>query len=446
MAKLDTSWTDDPRARWQIKILLTMYVGYAAFMLCRNTLGAASPAMIADPALGMNKESFGHLMSWHSAGAIAGKLITGIGADLLGGRRMFLIALSLTALANVGFAMSTSFTSMGIFNFLGQAFKAGGWPAMVKIVGQWYPLRRSGQVWSIISTSSRVGTVAAGLLLGFLLSQISWRAVFVVSAVITGFVVVLAFFFLKERPTDVGLEPLPPETPNTDQATGTEAAPHAMDGVTVAQACWKFAASLRFWMICLSICFLTILMDFINFIPIYLNEVLQISPDKASMSGSAFPAGMFVALVGTSLVYDRLNKKRLIFVLGGLLAVSCLCVVALWNFDRLPISDSMKVPTSIGLIFVMGFSLSPAYYIPMSIFAVAFGGQHAGFLVALIDVFGYAGALAFNFFGGSIAENYGWRVFLFGLLSIAIAAMLSMTTFLFLDYRAKVKATDSPTS
>ena len=56
----------------QIIILLTMYIGYAGFMLCRNTLIASSVEMIQDPAVDLDKESFGQLMSWHSAGAIAG--------------------------------------------------------------------------------------------------------------------------------------------------------------------------------------------------------------------------------------------------------------------------------------------------------------------------------------------------------------------------------------
>ena len=414
-----------------------MYVGYAAFMLCRNTLGAASPMMMEDAALAMGKPEYGRLLSWASAGAIIGKLVTGIGADILGGRKMFLIALSLTALANLGFAFSTSLVALGVFNFLGQAFKAGGWPAMVKIVGEWYPQRRSGQVWSIISTSSRVGTIAAGLVLGFLLAMISWRAVFIVSAVITGLVVILAFFFLKDRPEDVGLDPLPDDsTGKLGDGEKLPAASHPFDDLNVRQVCWRFIASGRFWMIGLSICFLCILMEFINFIPIYLTESMGIASEKASMAGSAFPAGMFAALVATSMVYDRLNKRRLIYVLGGLLAVGCLCVVALWNFASLPIPTSMQVPAAIGLIFLMGFSLSPAYYIPMSVFSVSFGGKHGGFLVALIDVFGYAGAMLFNYFGGSIAEDYGWSVFLIGLLSIAVAALLSMTTFLTLDYRA----------
>jgi sugar phosphate permease len=428
-----SGWLSDPRAKWQITILLTMYVGYAAFMLCRNTLGAASPAMMEDPTLAMDKASFGRLMSWHSAGAIAGKLVTGIGADLLGGRRMFMIALALTAVANVGFALSSSLVTMGIFNFCGQFFKAGGWPAMTKLVAQWYPQQRYGQVWSIISTSSRVGTIAAGILLGFLLGVMPWRLVFVVSAVMTLFAVIGAFFLLRDRPESVGLLPLGPnETDASDTVTQVH---HPFDELSIQQVCYRFVISGRFWLICLSICFLTILMDFINFVPIYLSEVLEIAANRASMAGSAFPTGMFLALIATSFLYDRVTKKNLIYVLGGLLTISCLCVVALWNFGNLPVSPSLRTPLAIGLIFVFGFAISPAYYIPMSIFAVKFGGKHAGFLVALIDVCGYSGAWVFNYFGGSIAEDYGWPVFLVGLLSITIAATLSMVSFLTIDYQ-----------
>ncbi len=359
-----------------------MYLGYAAFMLCRNTLISCSAEMMLDPSLEMDKESFGRLMSWHSAGAIMGKLVTGPGADWLGGRRMFLIALSLTALANVGFAFGSSFFTFAAFNFFGQFAKAGGWPAMTKIVGQWYPENRLGQVWSIISTSSRVGTIAAGLLLGYLLSLVSWRAVFVVSAVLTGGVVISLFFLLKERPDQVGLTPLA-DQPREDEVDAgpreIEPSPHPFDSLSFAQVCWQFACTARFWSICFSVAFLTILMDFLTFIPIYLSEALQISGSQASMAGSTFPAGMFTALVLT---------------------------------------------------------ISPAYYIPMSVFAVAFGGKHSGFLVALIDVFGYSAALLFNFFGGSIAQHYGWSVFLSGLLTIAVLATACMTAFLTLDWHA----------
>ena len=433
--------------KWQYTVLGAMYLGYAAFMLCRNTLIASSADLINDPSLDLDKESFGHLMSWHAAGAILGKLVTGPGADLLGGRRMFLIALSLTALANVGFAFGSSFAMFAAFNFLGQFAKAGGWPAMTKMVGHWYPERRYGQVWSIISTSSRVGTIAAGVLLGYLLSFVGWRTVFLVSSVLTAAVVVLMYFFLRETPAQAGLLGLADhdgDDENQDQnsqgsvpvdSSQTANESHPLDSLSTLGALLQFARSGRFWSIGFSIVFLTIMMDFLVFIPIYLSESLEINSSKAAMAGSSFPAGMFVALLLTSFLYDRASKRQLILALGGMLSISCLCVLTLWNLEIVPLD--WRSMAAIATIFLLGLTISPAYYVPMSVFSVSFGGKHSGFLVSLIDVFGYGGAMLFSFFGGSVAEHYGWQVFLSGLMVIVSLATVFMITFLVLDARPR---------
>jgi sugar phosphate permease len=316
-------------------------------------------------------------------------------------------------------------------------------------------------VWSIISTSSRIGTILAGVVLGYLLSLVDWRGVFLFSAVTTAAVVVLLYFYLKEQPEQVGLPSLsrhvrsqtassqhasshhaqssgddPTETVDQNAIGDPQAAetPHPFDGLTLLQVCGRFLFSGRVWFICLSLIHLTIVMDFLTFIPIYLSEALDISASKASMAGSTFPAGMFTALVLTSFVYDRLSKRRLIFVIGGLLIASATCVLALWNLNLAP--PDYRTPTAIATIFLLGLTISPAYYIPMSVFSVSFGGKHSGFLVSLIDVFGYCGALVFNFFGGSIAQHYGWSVFLSGLLAITVLAGVYMVTFLTLDWRS----------
>ena len=419
--------------QFQVLVLVSMYIGYAAFMLCRNTLISCSVEIMQDPLLGMDKESFGHLMSWHSAGAIMGKLITGPGADLLGGRRMFLLALSLTAIANVGFAFSSSFFLFAGFNFFGQAAKAGGWPAMAQMVRAWYPETRYGQVWSVIATSSRVGTIAAGLLFGYLLTLIPWRSVFLVSAALTAGVIIMLFFTLRQHPEDVGLPTLLEHTKDKNTKDKAEVS-HAFDHLSLLQACFAFIMSGRFWFIGFSIVFLTVVMDFLNFIPIYLAEELKISSSAASMAGTAFPMGMFAALVLTSIFYDRLSKGQLIIALGAQLAFSCLAVLLLWKLDFL--ATHVQAPVAIVTIFLLGLAISPSYYVPMSVFSVAFGGKHAGFLVSVIDIFGYGAALIFNFFGGSIAEKYGWGVFLSGLLTVAGLATCCMIIFLTLDYLA----------
>ena len=107
------------------------------------------------------------------------------------------------------------------------------------------------------------------------------------------------------------------------------------------------------------------------------------------------------------------------------------------QFYRMAIEPPQtNLPVAMVTLFVFGFTISPAYYLPMSIFSIAFGGKHSGFLIALIDVFGYVGSLVFTFFGGSIARDFGWPVFLMVLLTITVLALVTVTAFLYMDYRA----------
>ena len=438
-----------PFVRFQLLVLISMYIGYAALMLCRNTLAACSVQMIQDPVLNLDEASYGHLMAWHSAGAIMGKLVTGPGADLLGGRRMFLLALSLTAIANVGFAFSSTFTLFAAFNFFGQAAKAGGWPAMVQLVRSWFPSTRYGQVWSVIATSSRVGTIAAGLLFGFLLTLLDWRSVFLVSAALTAGILVALYFTLKERPEDAGLPTLlahenesqsdHEHSDSADTDKNSQTIQHALDQTTLWQACITFAQSGRFWLIGFSIVFLTVCMDFVHFIPLYLASELDFSAASSSAAGTAFPMGMFAALLITSFYYDRLSKLQLIGVIGCQLLFSGAAVLLLWRLEVVP--ESMQAEVAISTIFLLGLAISPAYYVPMSVFSVAFGGKHAGFLVAVIDIFGYAAAMLFNYFGGTIAKDHGWPTFLSLLLAVTLLATICMVSFLSLDWRASKSST-----
>lgn len=225
-------------------------------------------------------------------------------------------------------------------------------------------------------------------------------------------------------------------SPLIDEDTSTAKEPHFLDGTTLSQACLVFALSARVWLICLGVALLTALMDFLNFIPLYLNQTAGIEPGPAAIAGSAFPVGMLVALIASAVFYDRLSKRQLVWVVGGLLGLSCLSVLFLWSLPSLSIVASLKLPAAKISIFVFGFSISPAYYIPMSVFSIAFGGRHSGFLIAFIDVCGYAGAFVFNFFGGSIAQHHGWPVFLGLLLTVAIA-LVTLTAFLHLEHKSE---------
>ncbi len=146
------------RLRWELTTVACMYGGYAGLIFCRTTVSIASPEMINDPALGLDESGFGALLGWGAAGGLAGKLINGAMADVLGGRRLFLLAMSLVGAATVMFGASSAHVLFMLMNFVAQLTKAAGWPAMAKLIGAWFDAARLGRVWGVISTSSRASS------------------------------------------------------------------------------------------------------------------------------------------------------------------------------------------------------------------------------------------------------------------------------------------------
>ena len=419
------------RTRWEIITLGCMFIGYMGFILCRTVLAVASPEMVNDPNLGLDEASYGDIAAWGMAGMITGKLLTGVIADWLGGRRVFLVALSITALLTVTFSWGTSATIFASINFLLLFAMAASWPSMASIISVWYPSTKYGRVWGILSTSSRLGASLSMISLGMLLTVFSWQNVFRTAGVMSFCVVACISFFLKAKPKDVGLPALEDQVANTEQK-----APHFLDDKNPAEALWAFARSGRFWLICLSLMCTTILMDFIVFLPLYLTSFEGVSSAQAGSWASAFPIGCLLALIGGGFLYDRVSRKGRVGLLGGLLGATCVCVAALWCLKGLPmIPDSFKFPLVIVILFFYGLTLAPVYYLPASIFANEFGGKHCAFLIGLVDVAGYSASMLYLIAGGRMVKTWGWQSMIQLFLVIAVVATLITIWFAFEDYK-----------
>lgn len=415
--------------RWGLIILVSMYLGYMSLMICRNTIVVASPLMIADESLGMDKAMYGQLMAFQSAGGVFGKAISGFAVDRWGGRAIFLLVVMLTSGAAASFALVSHFKLMIGLNFSGQAAKSGGWPAMAALIRDWYPSSQHGRVWGVISTSSRVGVMTATLALGQLLVwKVHWRHLFYVSAGVGLLMMTLGYFFLKSKPEEVGL--------SLDEERGDEAASgtrHPLDEETTQGAALVFLQSPRVWLMALSMSLTTILLDFLNFIPLYLNESLGLEPGVAGKTTTVFPAGCFVAVLAAGFLYDKLSKKQRVVAIGGALACGILCLASLWGLPLMSLHPDQAFYVAATAIFFFGLAVAPAYYLPMSVFSISFGGPFCGFLICLLDMFGYAGAFFFNYYGGSLVQELGWNVFLGGLMAVTAVATVCLSSFLYLD-------------
>lgn len=421
----------DLRLRWELIILACMYAGYMGFILCRTAIYVASPAMVGDPALGLTKTMFGAVLGWGTAGMVAGKLLSGAVADRLGGRRVFLLALAITAAAAGAFAIAGGFALFCALNFTMLLAASAGWPAMSQLISAWYEPDRYGKVWGVISTSSRLSSVLSSLLLGALLVRMSWPSVFVAAGTLSAAVAALIFAFLKARPADAGLTP--------PRASGqAAAAPHPLDGVGLREALLYFARSGRVWLMCVSIMCTTVLMEVIGFLPLYLKETLAISPARAAAASSVFPAGCFVALLAGGYLYDRVSRRGRAPLLGGMLALSALCLAALFAMGRVPPAPAAAFAATAAVLFLYGVTVAPAYYLPMSVFSIEFGGPHCGVLIGLIDAAGYAAAMLYQFAGGAIVDRPGgWQNMLILLMAAAGAAVLATVWFAHRDAAAR---------
>lgn len=404
------------RLRWELVILACMYVGYMGFILARTAIYVASPAMVGDPALGLTKTMFGAILGWGTAGMVTGKLLNGVVADRLGGRAVFLLALSITAAAAGCFGLARGFGLLCFLNFTMLLAAAAGWPAMSKLIAAWYEPDRYGKVWGVISTSSRLSSVLSTILLGTLLLRVSWPGIFFAAGAMTAAVAALIFIFLKGRPSDAGL---PPPVASADG----KAPPHPLDDAGLKEALLHFARSGRVWLMCVSIMCTTVLMEVIGFLPLYLMETLAISPAQAATASSVFPAGCFVALLAGGFVYDRVSRRGRAPLLGGMLALSALCLAVLFAMGRVPPAPATAFAATAVVLFVYGLTVAPAYYLPMSVFSIEFGGKHCGVLIGLIDAAGYAAAMLFQFGGGALIDRPGgWQSLLILLLATAVLA------------------------
>jgi sugar phosphate permease len=438
LAKVVNRLRHDRWFKWEMIVLAGMYLGYAALILCRSTVVNAGPSILDDPSLGLTKTAWGDVLGWGTAGLLAGKLVNGVLADRFGGRRIFILSLTLCMLATGIFGTMSGVAFFSIAFFFALFAKSAGWPAMANLIGVWYPANWRGRIWGILSSSSRLSSVFSTLVIGSLFLVMSWQSVIGIAVALAGGVLIFLFLILKQSPADVGLEARP-SFDGDDPAK-----PHHLDQATLGEALLDFAKSPRVWLICASIMSLAVLMEFQSFIGIYLKEMFRLKPGIAVMASSAFPVGCLISVLLGGFVFDLLNKKMRIFILGGLMVMVIGCILMLLVLPSLELASNVGLAVSLLSILLFGVAIAPCYYIPMSVFSIDYGGKHCGVLVSIIDAMGYLAAMTFDFMGGRIVDQAdGWHQFLIILLYVAIVGFVVLSMFLYLEHRSQTKEVTS---
>lgn len=418
----------------QALTVASMYVGYAYFMVLRGAPAAVSTVIQTET--GLTESDWGKILAMSTVGAVVGKFVGGFAADRCGGRVTFAAGLAGCSLGIAGFGLSGSLLWFQITFALALLAKSSGWPGMTRIVGASFLPAEYGRVWGVLSTSSRVGTILSTLGLGALIAIFSWRGVLMSVAAI-GVVVAIGFFLLarvaSQRLSAPGKHSSGPiQDPSVP-------ADHPLMGLPLSAAVLRFFMSRQFWLITISLTGMTIMWDFLYVLPLFLKKTLQMSDAGATMAASAYPWGSLVSVLAGGFLFDAISRRRMAWLMAGLLLIATACVFAFWQMQNTPPADNLRVPAAVGLLFIYGIAIAPCYYIPMSVFSIRFGGPHAGFLVSLLDAIAFFINAGFQWVGGELAEK-SWSNYLMLLGTVSLTAAVTMLLFMLGEAREEESA------
>ena len=175
-------------ARFQIRNLRWYVAGLICLVtalnyLDRNTLALVKPWL--EKEIGLTHESYANVQFAFFIGYMIMYAVSGLVIDYLGTRRGFAVFVSSWALVDLlhSFAQNS-------MQFLGCRFLLGmtepaNFPAGVKAVSEWFPVRERAFAVGIFNSGTAIGASLAAPLVAWVIAHFGWRYTFVLGAVLS---------------------------------------------------------------------------------------------------------------------------------------------------------------------------------------------------------------------------------------------------------------------
>lgn len=164
----------------------------------RACISAAKGDISSD--LGFRMTEFGWIMAVFTLGYALFQTPAGRLADTRGARGVIAGIITIWSFLTAITGFAWNYTSMLVIRFLFGAGEAGAFPALSKVVYNWFPISERGTIQGINFSGSRIGAAFAMPLVAWMLSQIGWRITFVVFGVFGILYGALWFLIFREKP------------------------------------------------------------------------------------------------------------------------------------------------------------------------------------------------------------------------------------------------------
>lgn len=189
---------------WRIRILYSMFIGYALYYFTRKSFTFAMPGIEQD--LHFDKSQLGLLGSIFSITYGLSKFASGILSDRSNSRYFMAFGLIMTGILNICFGLSSSIFLFALFWGLNGWFQGCGWPPCARFLTHWYSHSERGSWWSTFNVSHNVGAFIIPWIVGFCLYYFNdWRYAMYIPSVICILGGCFLINRLRDTPQSVGL-------------------------------------------------------------------------------------------------------------------------------------------------------------------------------------------------------------------------------------------------
>jgi sugar phosphate permease len=189
--------------QWRYRIFASTWLCYAGMYFCRKPFSVVKGPMGEE--FGWDATFLGMLGAVYLITYAIGQFLSGAAGTVLGPRRVLLIGMGGSVIANVVFGFTDSKVTFAIFLGLLGFAQSTGWGNTVGSMATWFHKSERGRVMGIWATCYQVGGVGATLLASKMLGAYGFQYSFFAGSVVM--LAVMAFFALNHhnRPEEVGL-------------------------------------------------------------------------------------------------------------------------------------------------------------------------------------------------------------------------------------------------
>lgn len=388
-----------PRYRWAILTICALGVFQVTFHA--YAYATLLPTLMRD--LDLDNSQAGSLLSAYFITYGLVQVPIGYVADRFGSRRVMLASLLLFSIGVFLIPFSTSYgTGLATRLLAGLGASAIYVPGL-RLVPNWFPQRRIGLIYGLISSGSSIGSSVALVLIPWLTGIFGWRNGYLFAAASVPLMCGLAWCLLARQPADVGLRVEPAVTP---PAIGPPV-PFlpALRRVLGNRLIWPYGWGTAIYYGGFA--------GILAWTPTFLIQDIGYSRETAGLITALFPLANILSSPFAGFVADRTGRRKLVF-LSGIAATGASAVAFAL------IAPRVGLPVHLAMMIVFSLSTS-ATVLPFSIATNLVEPPVFGTAVGLMNAYYFIGAVFYPVLLGRVVDLTGVRAnafFAIGILTV----------------------------